>query len=323
MTKERAQLLEQVKSELVDAGFVISSDCDVRPSCFDLAARKDDRLVLVKILSNIGSLTSEDAAALLQVAQFFNAIPLVVGNKTQRGGLDDDLVYKRYGLPTITMSLLKKAILEEELPQEYVQRGGRFVAIDGARLREVRMSRGMTKEDLAGCVEVSARAILAYEKQEIDVSTDVAEQLEKVLETDLIIPIDLFQKPDPERNVGQQEMPEIPENVSYLERRVSEFLERLGMRVLWTDRAPFHVAAKEEGPPLMSGVGSLRNPCLQKRVEILRSVSKVAKSDALVIVEEGQTQDRVSEVPVIRQLELDDIEKPRELRRIIAERSES
>ncbi|GAH31671.1 unnamed protein product, partial [marine sediment metagenome] len=142
-------------------------------------------------------------------------------------------------------------ISEEQLPREFIQRGGRFVAIDGAKLRDARLTQQMSTETLAECVQVSARAILAYEKDEMDVSTDIAERLEKVLETDLMIPIDILSEKPTENTQTQFDKPQyIPD----LEKRVNEFFERLGMTVLWTDRAPFHVAAKEKGPPLMSGV---------------------------------------------------------------------
>ena len=71
----------------------------------------------------------------------------------------------------------------------------------------------------------------------------------------------------------------------------------------------------------MSGVGSITSRSLQKRVEILKSVSKVTESNAVLIVEEGQAEESVSDLPVIRQLELDHIERPRELKKIIEERS--
>jgi predicted transcriptional regulator len=71
----------------------------------------------------------------------------------------------------------------------------------------------------------------------------------------------------------------------------------------------------------MSGVGSLKSGGLQKRVAILKSVSSITESDALIIVEEGQAQESVSNLPVIRQHELDGIEKPRDLKKILDERS--
>ncbi len=317
MTKSRSHLIQEVTSTLEKAGFDLSSQCDVRPSCFDLVARKGKQLILVKVLANIDALTREDAMALQTIAHFFNATPLIVGKKTRRGILDGGVVYKRYGVSSIAPTSLGQIIEEQRMPREFIQRGGRFVAIDGAKLKDVRLTQKMTQEELASCVEVSTRAILAYEKDEMDISTDVAERLEHVLETDLIIPIDVLSERLVSKPLTVQQSVDIPD----LERRVNEFFERLGMQVLWTDRAPFHVAAKEDGPPVMTGVGSIKSWALQKRVEILKSVSKVTDANAVIIVEEGQAKESVSDLPVIRQLELDDIEKPRELKKIISERS--
>ena len=259
---------------------------------------------------NIDALTKEDADALQLVAHFFNATQLIVGHKTRKGELDSGVVYKRHGVSTIAPRSFQSMIVDEKMPREFAQRGGRLVAIDGAKLREARLEQQMSTGDLADCIQV-----LAYEKDEMDVSIDVAERIEKVLETDLMIPIDILQE--------RAEIPTMHHGTptEVLEVRVNEFFARLGMKVLWTDRAPFHVAAKEEGAPLISGVGSLKSWSLKKRMKILKSVSKVAESDAVIIIEEGQSEESIADLPVIRQLELDDIDKPRELKKIIEERS--
>ncbi len=315
MTKARTQLTQELNSQLDEAGFSLSSQCDVRPSCFDLVARKGEQLLMVKVLSNIDALTKEDANALQLVAHFFNATPLIVGHKTRKGKLDSGVVYKRHGVSTIAPRSFQSMIVEKRMPREFAQRGGRLVAISGAKLREARLEQQMSTGDLADCIQVSARAVLAYEKDEMDVSIDIAERLEKVLETDLMIPIDLLQE--------RAEIPTMQHGTptDVLEVRVNEFFARLGMKVLWTDRAPFHVAAKEDDTPLISGVGSIKSWSLKKRIEILKSVSKVTEADAVIIVEEGQSEENVVDLPVIRQLELDDIDKPRELKKIIEERS--
>lgn len=315
MTKARTQLTQELSSQLDEAGFSLSSQCDVRPSCFDLVARKGEQLLMVKVLSNIDALTKEDADALQLVAHFFNATPLIVGHKTRKGNLDSGVVYKRHGVSSIAPRSFHSMIIEERMPREFAQRGGRLVAIDGEKLREARLEQQMTTGNLAECIQVSTRAILAYEKDEMDVNIDIAQRLEKVLETDLMIPIDLLQE--------RAEIPTMQQGTptDVLEVRVNEFFARLGMKVLWTDRAPFHVAAKEKDSPLISGVGSIKSWKLKKRIKILKSVSKVTEADAVIIVEEGQSEENVVDLPVIRQLELDDIDKPRELKKIIEERS--
>ncbi|MBD3159098.1 MAG: transcriptional regulator [Candidatus Lokiarchaeota archaeon] len=318
MTKSRGQLIQEIKSQLDDAGFNLSTKCDLRPTCFDMVARRGGQLLLIKVLTNVDALTKEDALALQLVAHFFEATPVVIGRKTRRGKLDAGVVYRRYGVPTIEPKSFNSIVTEKEMPKEFIQRGGRFVSIDGARLKDLRQSRSMTKEELADSVDVSTRTILSYEKNEVDVSKDVAERLEQVLDAELVVPVNLF-----EEEVIQREdvSPQEPSPASF-ESRVNEFFKKLGMRVLWTDRAPFHLAAKEEGPPLMSSVGSIRSWALKKRTDILRSVSDVTDSSAVIIVEEGKAVECLAELPVIRQLELGDIEKPNELKKIIAERSE-
>ncbi|MBS3793663.1 MAG: transcriptional regulator [Candidatus Thorarchaeota archaeon] len=318
MTKSRVQLIQEIKSQLDDAGFNLSTKCDVRPTCFDMVARRGNQLLLIKVLTNVDALTKEDALALQLVAHFFEATPVIIGRKTRRGKLDTGVVYRRYGVPTIEPKSFNSIVTEKDMPKEFIQRGGRFVSIDGAKLKDLRQSRSMTKEELADSVEVSTRTILSYEKDEVDVSKDVAERLEQVFDADLVVPLNLFEEEVIQRkDVSPQE----PSPATF-ESRVNEFFKKLGMRVLWTDRAPFHLAAKEEGPPLMSSVGSIRSWALKKRTDILRSVSDVTDSSAVIIVEEGKAEECLAELPVIRQLELGDIEKPDELKKIIAERSE-
>jgi putative transcriptional regulator len=318
MTKSRGQLIQEIKSQLDDAGFNLSTKCDLRPTCFDMVARRGNQLLLIKVLTNVDALTKEDALALQLVAHFFEATPVVIGRKTRRGKLDAGVVYRRYGVPTIEPKSFNSIVTEKEMPKEFIQRGGRFVSIDGAKLKDLRQARSMTKEELADSVDVSTRTILSYEKDEVDVSKDVAERLEQVLDAELVVPVNLFE----EEVIQRQDMsPQEPSPATF-ESRVNEFFKKLGMRVLWTDRAPFHLAAKEEGPPLMSSVGSIRSWALKKRTDILRSVSDVTDSSAVIIVEEGKAEECLSELPVIRQLELGDIEKPNELKKIIAERSE-
>jgi putative transcriptional regulator len=311
--------MEEVTSHLVEAGFDVSTQCDVRPSCFDMVARRGDKIILVKTLANIDAFKKDDAIVLQLLAQFFDAIPLIVGKTARRGALDDGVVYKRYGVPTIAPRSFESMIVEEQQPREFIQRGGRFVSIDGEKLKEVRLSLNMTQEELADCIQVSARAVLAYEKNEMAVSVEAAEKLERELETDLIIPVDLLSSVAIPKDQPQTAAP--IENVD-LAQRVNDFFEKLEMNVMWTDRAPFHIIAKEVGPPLMSGVGSIRSRALKKRVEIIKSVSEVTESDAVIIVEEGKTEEAVSDLPVIRQLELEEIDEPRELKKIINERSE-
>jgi len=185
MTKARTQLMQEVTTHLVEAGFDISSQCDVRPSCFDLVARRGDEIILIKTLANIDAFKKDDAIVLQLVAQFFDAIPLIVGKTTRRGALDEGVVYKRYGVPTIAPHSFESMIVEEQQPRQFIQRGGRFVAIDGEKLKEVRLSLNMTQEELAERAGCTRQTIIALEQGKYVPSIELAFKIARVFNVTL------------------------------------------------------------------------------------------------------------------------------------------
>ena len=58
---DKELLAENVSGVLKQAGFTISARCYLRPRSFDLAARKEDLFVLIKILSNIDGINERTA----------------------------------------------------------------------------------------------------------------------------------------------------------------------------------------------------------------------------------------------------------------------
>ena len=185
MTKSRSLLIQEVTSTLEKSGFDLSSQCDVRPSCFDLVARKGEQLILVKVLANIDALTRDDAISLQTIAHFFNATPLIVGKKTRRGILDGGVVYKRYGVSSIAPTSLGQIIEEQRMPREFIQRGGRFVAIDGAKLKNVRLTHKMTQEELAERIGTKQSNVSRIENGNSDPSIATLKRIAKATGTKL------------------------------------------------------------------------------------------------------------------------------------------
>ncbi|MDD1736784.1 MAG: XRE family transcriptional regulator, partial [Methanothrix sp.] len=58
---DKELLAEQVEEVLRQAGFSTSDRCYLRPRSFDLAARKGDLFLLLKILANIDGLNEQTA----------------------------------------------------------------------------------------------------------------------------------------------------------------------------------------------------------------------------------------------------------------------
>ena len=86
-------------------------------SCFDILARRDDILIILKIYKNIDSLTQTQAEELSKVAGTFLASPIIIGLKSKHNYLEEDVVYERYELPVISPQTLCNIIANEIHPE--------------------------------------------------------------------------------------------------------------------------------------------------------------------------------------------------------------
>ncbi|RDZ34468.1 transcriptional regulator, partial [Haloferax sp. Atlit-47N] len=55
----RSALVENVMAMLEDAGFLVSDRCAIRPKSFDIAARRGEDVLLLKILGNIDAFDAQ------------------------------------------------------------------------------------------------------------------------------------------------------------------------------------------------------------------------------------------------------------------------
>ena len=92
----RTALVGNITAMLEDAGFLVSERCSVRPKSFDLAARRGEDLVLLKILGNIDAFTGETGAELRRLGDYLSATPIVIGLRTRNEDLEPGVVYFRH-----------------------------------------------------------------------------------------------------------------------------------------------------------------------------------------------------------------------------------
>ena len=193
---DKELLAERVEEVLRQAGFSTSDRCYLRPRSFDLAARKGNQFLFLKILSNIDGLNEQTALEVRRLAKHLLASPILVGEKTRDQYLERGAVYFRYGIPTLSLFTLADCLLDEALPLVYAAHGGLYVRIDGTRMRQLRLARGISLGALASELGVSRRTISKYEVEDMDTSVDVALKLEEIFEQELIQPVDPFHHGD-------------------------------------------------------------------------------------------------------------------------------
>jgi putative transcriptional regulator len=318
----REQSIERIRALLERAGFYVADTHSIRPTSFDLAARRDATLLLVKVLKNIDALDSEEATRLRELGQLFPAVTLVIGQTSGASDLDPGVVYTRYGVPIINEETLQE-FLEKALPPFlYASPGGTFAQIDGPRLRELRSVRGLSLGTLAGIAGVSRRAIQLYEEG-AGAEALVIERIESFLGEPIVRPINLFEWPErakeEEADREAEEPPErpLPRTGDALRDGVLRQLDGMGIEVTVTLRAPFDALARTP-EVLLATAGSLRTAL--HRAEVLHGLARVAEGHALFVVRDPVPRPSIAGLPILTITELRRHRDPDELIEEITER---
>lgn len=304
---DKELLAERVEEVLGQAGFLTSDRCYLRPRSFDLAARKGDMFLLLKILSNIDGLNEQTALEVRRLAKHLFASPLLVGEKTRDQYLERGAVYYRYGIPTLSLSTLADCLLAEELPLVYAAHGGLYVRIDGIKMRQIRLERGISLGALASELGVSRRTISKYETESMDTSVDVALKLEEVFTQELIQPVDPFHSGSVEEEAG-----EITDNILRL-------LLEIGFEVVPTQQAPFNAITRASDLVVLTGISKFSQSML-KKARLMSSLSAIARTKSAVIVDGETKLECIEDTAIIEKRELETIDQTCEFEDLVDEK---
>ncbi len=304
----RENWIERIRFLLERAGFYVADTHGVRPSSFDLAARRDATLLLLKVLKNIDALDAEEARRLRELGGLFPAIVLVVGQSSGVSELESGVVYTRYDVPIINEETLTEYLEKGVPPYLYASPGGTFAPVDGGRLRVLRIARGLSLGGLAAVAGVSRRAIQLYEDG-AGAEITVIERIEEYLGEPVVRPILLFEtvreEPEPatDRGRGGTAPPEhalAPTGDPWRDGVLGQ-LDHMGLDVTFTTRAPFDALARTPDI-LLTALGSLRTAL--HRAEILHGLARVAEGHALFVVREHVHRPSIGGLAVLSASEL-------------------
>ncbi len=274
-------LINQAISILGRAGFIISERCDTRPRSFDIAARRDNLLLLIKIISNIDGLNEETTKEMQFLSRHLHGYPIVIGEKTRDHSLESGVVYFRYGVPAVNISTMQDFFIEEMPPLIYAEHGGLYVNLDGFSLKQERIKKNISLGALASLLGVSRRTISKYEDGEMAASVDVAIKLEEILDRGFTVSVDIFEKL---HSGGSQKQDTAAKQYS----NVFSILENMGFDVLPISQAPFDAVSqtsnrKDENSTILTGVGDY-TITIVKKAHLMSSISEVAGTQSLLVV---------------------------------------
>ena len=284
-------LLDRTSINLLRSGFTIKR---VARGCFDIAARKAGQILLIKVLEDANSITSEFAEAMARIGGYLSATPLVVAEKAGTA-LKDNVVYGRFGVATLNLETMKNA-LEQNLPFVKSSKAGLVAKVDGGKLRQAREHEGLSLAGIAGKLGVSSRMVSRYENESSEIVLNRALKLYDIFGSAVFSKIDVF--------AGKRQV--FAEAGNAITRKYSE----LGFEASEMKKVPFNVVARKEREIIFTEVGDSK-----RQAEQMLSLSKLVDADNLVIFDKKKPRD----IPALTEQEFLELEEARELIKFVKE----
>lgn len=310
----RAELIETTRATLTRAGYDVSSPLNLRSICFDIVARRDNVLLIIKILSNVDAFSKDNAEEMKVLAEALSASPILIGERSSSGALEPGIVYSRFNIPIISNETLIDYAIEEVPPLIFAAPGGMYVKLDSDLLREIREKNQISLGSLAQIAGVSRRTIQMYETG-MGAMIDAALRIEEFLNIPMIIPLNPFEY-TPDSTTEKYE-------VSGEERTGSVVLNRLidiGFSITPVMKSPFDALSRVKEVIILTGTGEDEEKLLQ-RAAITSEVSNLAGKPSVVIVKRAKNRDAIKTTAVITVDELKKIDESDELTELVLSRS--
>jgi putative transcriptional regulator len=309
MAVKREELLARIRETLAKTGFFVSDPHNIRSISFDLIARRDKQLLIIKALSNIDSLSSDDAEQLRILATTLDGKPMVIGLHSSSGDLGEGILYSRFGIPIISEATFHEHMLEGVPPFVYAAPGGLYVRLDGKTLQRIRTERNISLGTLAEIAGVSRKAIQMYESG-MGAMIDIATKIEDYLNEPIVVPLNPFSY-TAEAARTLRSFDEFEE----LNKDVFQLLKEIGYSVVPTIRCPFDALAKEDEMLLLTGIGH-DDAMTVRKARVVGNISRVTEKKSVIIVRQETSVEEIEGTPLITEDELrraDDTEDVLEL----------
>ncbi|RAP49546.1 MAG: transcriptional regulator [Methanosphaera sp. SHI613] len=334
----RETILQEINNLLVNFGFKTSNIYE--RSCFDILARKKDILIILKILVNIDSLTTQQAEELSKISGTFLASPIIIGLKSKHSYLEDDVVYERHEIPAVSPQTLYDIIANDMHPEILSKRGGFYVKINGGLLKKLREEKNLSLKELADLTHVSRETIYKYEQQNSQAYPETALLLEEILNKPITLSINILesehnhtldtkiQEPIELINLGYEVNSSTKTPFDAISTRTDDSKEVLKLKKELSEKIEELEQIKrklnektKKNELLITNLERNRNiNTLTKIAEKTNDISSITGHKALFVLKHEHEQKSINNIPVIYTWELENMEKNKDLQKLIKER---
>ena len=303
----RLELQRSIREILINSGFYVSEIHSMRLTGFDIVARRDDTLLIIKVMTNIDSLSENVSSELKTLASLLKACPLLIGEKNGLKNLEDNVVYFRFGIQAITLNTFRNHLLEGIPVKIYAGPGGYYVNLDEIKLRELRKDKGISLGAFARQVNVSRRMVQMYEEG-MNSRVEIANKIEKLLEHSITLPIDILKdkKNNEKENLDYENR---FENIKSFQTEVFSLLKKVGYKIIPMERCPFEALSKDSEKIILTCVHKYDYK-LNNKAKVISSISKITERHAVVFTDKDVNKRNVSGTPIIIKKELKKLNDP-------------
>ncbi len=312
----REELLGEVRGTLIKAGFYVSELYSIRSIGFDLVARRDNSLLIIKVLTNIDAISDDVAQELRTLSVLLKGCPLLIGQRSGTGILRDNVVYDRFGIQAITSETFRLHLLEGMPLEVYAAPGGLYVNLDQDKIKQLRTEENISLGSFARSLKVSRRTVQMYEDG-MNASVEVAIRIENSLRTNITTPIDILKPPTLKKEVKSTSLE--TEGFRKFQREIFSILEHVGYKVIPLERAPFEAVSQDKRKILLTCVDEYNKKLLRK-AQVISSISKITERHAVLIIDKDINKTSIEGTPLIVKKELKKVRGPEEILDLVLER---
>jgi len=315
---QRTEILEFIRDTLINAGYYVSDAYFIRSIGFDLVARRDNSLLIIKVLTNINSFPEEIATELKTLAHHLGGRPLLIGLRTGVGILEAGVVYDRFGIQAINPETLYGHLIEGFPLKVYAAPGGFYANLDAEKLINVRKQRNFSRGNFARHIHVSRRMVRMYEEG-MNARIDIASRIEDILNEQIIQPIDLTGGIKKDHIKQQTKQLLTIEGNHPLQKEIFTLLNNLGYTIIPMGRCPFEAVSKEREKVILTCVQNYDQK-MKDKAKVITTISNITEKQAVFFTDKKGTKDHVEGTPLILRAELKKITDPEDIIELIIKR---
>jgi len=283
------KLVDKLGIFLLKDGFTVKS---LTRTCFDLLARKQNKILLIKVLEDANAVSKDYTYAMNTISSYIGAVPVIIAEKAGNK-LEDNILYTRFNLYTLNFNTFVNSI-KNKFPFVKRTQAGFTVSIAGNKLRKKREEKGYSLNYLSKKVGVTSRMIDKYEKGNSEITINKAMKIYDIFGHQVFNEINIFS--------GNNKI-----ESNYKSDFSKKYID-LGFEASDTNKSPFDIIAKKDNELILTGIGDKERPDFS-------SLSKLLDADNLVIFNKKKPKD----VPAITKEEFLEFEKANQLIKFLKE----